>query len=116
MKKFLLAMIVAVVPASQAMACFTGGRAAENQTVDWFMHLKSGAGCGFVLSSLGPMEGVTLIKKPSVGTVDLAGHLLRYRAKAGYVGKDEFTITVRSRTMVNKPYVWSARVAVSVSQ
>jgi hypothetical protein len=99
---------------TQASACISGGAGAENKTVDASMEVKSGGYCSYSLHSGGPVEKVTLTKRAAVGVVELSGLQVRYRAKRGYVGKDEFVVTVRGRTMLNAPYIWSMRVLVTV--
>jgi hypothetical protein len=113
---FVFAVVFLAVTSGQALACFTGGNAAQDQTVDHPMQVKSGGSCAYNVRSLGPIERVVLTKRPSVGIVDLSGPHVRYRAKAGYVGSDEFIVTVHARSLVDKPYVWSTRVHVTVTR
>jgi hypothetical protein len=111
-------LILAVLAAEASARCSVPRiRTFDNQTVDGRMRVSSGDRCSIKLkSSSGPIFGVSIVQRPSNGTVVIeAPHRVIYRSRAGYVGSDAFTYARSGFDINNNKSVRTVRVRVNVT-
>lgn len=113
---FAAAIGVGLLAPSVAEACSRAMKMRENETVQRLMQVKSGKSCSVGFTSLGPMETVKVVKRPSHGKVETNQAMsVKYTANAGYVGTDGFAYARVGRDRLNNPTVRTIEVSVTVT-
>jgi hypothetical protein len=111
------AIVLLLALSAEAAACGGPGiYPADNQTVDTTMQARSGEQCRLRFhSSAGPLNGFSIVQRPSHGTASIGPLNVVYRARPGYVGSDSFIYERSGRTALGAATVRKVRVAVTVT-
>jgi hypothetical protein len=92
-------------------------RTLNNQAVDGYMTVSSGARCSIKMrGSSGPTYSASIVQRPSHGSVSVNGYRIIYQSQAGYVGNDAFTYARHGETARGEGAVRTVQVSVRVTR
>lgn len=113
------ATLLAVSSGAQAAECFYGPTATYvNRTAELHMTARSGQAC--TISYFGTTEryqihGAYVVTRPRNGTASTQGHVLTYKARAGFKGRDQFVYSLRGSYPGRRIPMFESRLNVTVT-
>jgi hypothetical protein len=92
-------------------------RPLDNQTVQGNMFVVSGKRCSIVLvRSPGPVDRVSLVSRPTNGSVLVQGGRLIYTPRSGYLGEDRFVYAREGKDPENRQIKRTVEISVQVKE